>query len=260
MKIASWNVNSVRTRINNILEWLEKENPDIVCLQETKVINESFPNQNFEDLGYNLVINGQKSYNGVATFSKFIIEEKILKIPNFEDDQARYIETVHSIGSEILRVINIYLPNGNPCPGEKYDYKLRWMSALKDHLVSLNIKDEAVILLGDFNVIPENIDTYDPDKWKNDALFLLETRKKFRELISIGFIDSYRSLYPQEKEYSFWDYQRGSWQKNEGIRIDHILASPIAADYIKDIFIDKNERDKEKPSDHAPIIAELLYS
>ena len=123
-----------------------------------------------------------------------------------------------------------------------------------------SIKDEAVILLGDFNVIPENIDAYDPDKWKNDALFLLDTRKRFRELISMGFIDSYRSLYPQEKEYSFWDYQRGSWQKNEGIRIDHILASPIAADYIKDIFIDKNERDKEKPSDHAPIIAELLYS
>ena len=175
MKIASWNVNSVRTRIDNILEWIKKENPDILCLQEIKVVTDSFPREHFEDLGYNLIINGQKSYNGVATLSKFLIEESITEIPNFNDDQARYIETVHSVNSKVIRISNIYLPNGNPYPGDKFDYKLNWMKALKAHLNSLHIKDESFILLGDFNVIPENIDAYDADKWLNDALFTIQT-------------------------------------------------------------------------------------
>jgi len=257
MKIASWNVNSIRSRINNVLDWVSNEKPDIFCIQETKVINESFPKEVFEDMGYNFVVNGQKSYNGVATFSKFIIEEKIIGIPGFDDDQARYVETIHSLGQNVLRVINIYLPNGNPCPGEKYNYKLEWMKALKNHISSLNIKDEAFILLGDFNVIPEDIDVYNPEKWKDDALFLLDTRKQFRELLSLGLTDTFRSFYPERQSYTFWDYQRGAWQKNEGIRIDHILVSPIVADLINDIKIDKEERDKEKPSDHVPIIAEI---
>ena len=257
MKIASWNVNSVRTRIDNILEWIKKETPDILCLQEIKVVTDSFPSEPFEDLGYNLIINGQKSYNGVATLSKFLIEESITEIPNFNDDQARYIETVHSVNSKVIRISNIYLPNGNPYPGDKFDYKLNWMKALKAHLNSLHIKDESFILLGDFNVIPENIDAYDADKWLNDALFTIETRKEFREIISLGLNDMYRAYNPLAKDFTFWDYQRGAWQKNEGIRIDHILASPIAADQITSIIIDKEERDKNKPSDHVPIIAEI---
>ncbi len=257
MKIASWNVNSVRTRIDNILEWIKKENPDILCLQEIKVVTESFPREPFEDLGYNLIISGQKSYNGVATLSKFLIEESITKIPNFDDEQARYIETVHSVNSKVIRISNIYLPNGNPYPGDKFDYKLNWMKALKEHLISLNIKDELFVLLGDFNVIPESIDAYDADKWLNDALFTIETRKEFREIVSLGLNDMYRAYNPLAKDFTFWDYQRGAWQKNEGIRIDHILASPIAADQISNIVIDKEERDKNKPSDHVPIIAEI---
>tara|TARA_Y100001970_G_scaffold53979_1_gene68427 strand:+ start:1654 stop:2433 length:780 start_codon:yes stop_codon:yes gene_type:complete len=257
MKIASWNVNSVRTRIDNILEWIKKEDPDILCLQEIKVITEGFPSQPFEDLGYNLVINGQKSYNGVATLSKPLIEESITKIPNLDDDQARYIETVHSVNSKVIRIANIYLPNGNPYPGDKFDYKLNWMIALKKHLNSLKFRDESFILLGDFNVIPENIDAYDADNWINDALFAIETRKEFREIISLGLNDMYRAYNPQTKDFTFWDYQRGAWQKNEGIRIDHILASPIAADQITNVIIDKEERDKEKPSDHVPIIADV---
>lgn len=257
MKIASWNVNSVRTRIDNIIAWIKKEDPDILCLQEIKVVTEGFPSEPFEDLGYNLVVNGQKSYNGVATLSKCIIEENITKIPNFNDDQARYIETVHSVNSNVIRVSNIYLPNGNPYPGEKFNYKLNWMKALKEHLISLKIKDESFILLGDFNVIPEDIDAYDSEKWINDALFTIETRKEFREILELGLNDMYRAYYPNQKDYTFWDYQRGAWQKNEGIRIDHILASPITADQITNLTIDKEERDKDKPSDHVPIIAEI---
>jgi len=258
MKVASWNVNSVRTRIDNILEWIKKENPDILCLQEIKVVTESFPREPFEDLGYNLIINGQKSYNGVATLSKFLIEESITKIPNFDDDQARYIETVHSVNSKVIRISNIYLPNGNPYPGDKFDYKLNWMKKLKNHLSETLLNEEIFIVLGDFNVIPDDIDTYSPEDWKNDALFKMETRKAYREILSLGFTDSFRQFNQDAENYTFWDYQRGSWQRNKGIRIDHILTSPQASDKMNNVYIDKTVRDKEKPSDHVPIIIELL--
>jgi len=257
MKIATWNVNSVRTRIANILDWIKKENPDILCLQEIKVINDSFPREVFEDLGYNLIINGQKSYNGVATLSKYLIEDSIVKIPLYEDDQARYIETILSVNSQVMRIINIYLPNGNPYPGEKFDYKIEWMRALRNHIKSLNIRDELFILLGDFNVIPEYLDAYDAEKWIDDALFTIQTRKEFRKIVDLGLTDTYRSLYPNARDFTFWDYQRGAWQKNQGIRIDHMLTSPLLIDRVNNIFIDKNERDKNKPSDHVPIVMEV---
>ena len=257
MIISSWNVNSVRARIDNIKSYLLKYKPDILMMQEIKTEDVNFPYDDFSAMDYESHVFGQKSYNGVATLSKCIIEENITKIPNFDDDQARYIETVHSVNSNVIRVSNIYLPNGNPYPGEKFNYKLNWMKALKEHLISLKIKDESFILLGDFNVIPEDIDAYDSEKWINDALFTIETRKEFREILELGLNDMYRAYYPNQKDYTFWDYQRGAWQKNEGIRIDHILASPITADQITNLTIDKEERDKDKPSDHVPIIAEI---
>ena len=169
VKIASWNVNSVRSRIGNILDWLKLENPDILCLQETKVIDKDFPISPFEEIGYNLQIHGQKSYNGVAVLSKYLIEETYRGIPNYNDDQARYIETVHSTDIGMVRLSNIYLPNGNPAPGPKYDYKLEWMKKLKSHLSETLLNEEIFIVLGDFNVIPEEEDVHNPEAWKDDA-------------------------------------------------------------------------------------------
>ena len=257
VKIASWNVNSVRTRISNILNWLKLEKPDILCLQETKVINKDFPLSPFEEIGYNVKIHGQKSYNGVATLSKYIVEETFQGIPDYDDEQARYIETVHSTDIGMIRVSNIYLPNGNPAPGPKYDYKLTWMNKLKNHLQNTLLNEEIFIVLGDFNVIPEDIDTYNPEEWKDDALFKMETRKAYREILSLGFIDSFRQFNQEPENYTFWDYQRGAWQRNKGIRIDHILTSPQASDKTNNVYIDKSLRDKEKPSDHVPIIIDL---
>ena len=258
VKIASWNVNSVRSRINNILDWVKSEKPDILCLQETKVIDNDFPLSHFEEIGYNVKTHGQKSYNGVATLSKFLIEETFKGIPDYNDDQARYLETVHSTDIGMIRVSNIYLPNGNPSPGPKYDYKLNWMSNLKNHLEETLINEEIFIVLGDFNVIPEDIDTHSPDDWKEDALFKIETRKAYRQILSLGFMDSFRQFNQNAENYTFWDYQRGAWQRNNGIRIDHILTSPQASDKINNVFIDKSVRGKEKPSDHVPIIIELF--
>ena len=175
----------------------------------------------------------------------------------YEDDQARYIETIHSVNSQVIRIINIYLPNGNPYPGEKFDYKIEWMKALRNYIKSLNIRDELFLLLGDFNVIPEYLDAYDAEKWINDALFTIQTRKEFRKIIDLGLTDTYRSLYPNTRDFTFWDYQRGAWHKNQGIRIDHMLTSPLLIDRVNDIFIDKNERDKNKPSDHVPVVMEV---
>lgn len=257
VKIATWNVNSVRSRINNILDWLKYEKPDILCIQETKVVDKDFPVSPFEEMGYNVKVHGQKSYNGVAVLSKFLIEETINGIPGYNDDQARYIETVHSTDVGMIRLSNIYLPNGNPVPGIKYEYKLEWMKNLKRHLSETLMNEEIFIVLGDFNVIPSEIDVHNPEAWKDDALFKLETKKAYREILSLGFTDSFRQFNSEEGNYTFWDYQRGAWQKNHGIRIDHILTSPLANDKMKDVYIDKDVRDKEKPSDHVPVIIEL---
>ncbi len=255
VKLASWNVNSIRSRISNVLEWIEIEKPDILCLQETKVINQDFPTSPFEDIGYNIITHGQKSYNGVATLSKFTIEDSIKDLPNYNDNQARYLETTHSISNKMIRVANIYLPNGNPTPGTKYDYKLEWMKSLKNHLGKTLENEEIFVVVGDYNVIPEEIDVFEPEKWLDDALFKVETRKEFRKILALGFTDSFRSLNPEEQQYTFWDYQRGAWQRNNGIRIDHILSSPEADDIISEVYISKDTRDKDKPSDHVPIVS-----
>ena len=257
MKIVSWNVNSVRARIQNIINYIDKNKPDLLLLQEIKTIEENFPTSEFRKKDYECYVNGQKSYNGVATLSKYLIEETFQGIPNYSDEQAMYIETVHSTDIGMIRVSNIYLPNGNPAPGPKYDYKLNWMNKLKNHLHDTLLNEEIFIVLGDFNVIPEDIDTYNPEDWKNDALFKIETRKAYREILSLGFTDSFRQFNQNAENYTFWDYQRGAWQRNKGIRIDHILVSPQAIDRTNNVYIDKSVRDKEKPSDHVPIIIDL---
>jgi len=258
MIIASWNVNSIKARLPNVLDWLKRRSPDIACLQEIKCIDENFPAQDFESLGYNVAVHGQKTYNGVAILSKLPFDEVLPRLPGDESDvQARYLEAVVSTGAGALRVASIYLPNGNPVDSEKYPYKLAWMDRLKAHVGQLREYEEPFVLAGDYNVIPAPEDVHDPQAWAEDALFRLETRAKFYALINTGLTDAYRACSDAAHQYSFWDYQRGAWAKDHGIRIDHLLLSPQAADMLKACEIDKFTRGWERPSDHVPIWAEL---
>lgn len=258
MKIASWNVNSVRARLPNVLEWLKYAAPDVVLLQEIKCADEAFPSLEIGDLGYNCAVHGQKTYNGVAILSKAPIDDVRRGLPGADgDDHARYIEAVvGNAGEKPVRVASIYLPNGNPAPGEKYDYKLRWMTRLIAHARELLDDEEALVLGGDYNAIPENEDVYDPAAWAEDALFRPETRAKFRELLYLGLTDAYRALHA-DHEYTFWDYQGGAWAKDHGLRIDHLLLSAQATDRLTASGIDKGPRAKEKASDHTPVWCEL---
>lgn len=253
-KIATWNVNSVRARLPRVLEWLEEFSPDIALLQEIKVVDEIFPDMEIRDLGYNLAIHGQKTYNGVAILSKSPIEDIRRGLPGQPlDEQARYIEAF-TCG---LRVASIYLPNGNPVPGEKFDYKISWMDRLISHTEDLLKNEEAFVLGGDYNVIPADVDCYDPARWVDDALCQPESRKRFRSLLNLGLTEAFRSLHPEPGCYSYWDYTGGAWQKDFGVRIDHILLSPQASDRLISCDIDKTPRGKEKPSDHTPVWCEI---
>jgi exodeoxyribonuclease-3 len=253
-KIATWNVNSVRARLPRVLEWLKEFSPDVALLQEIKVIDENFPKMEIEDLGYNLAIHGQKTYNGVAILSKSPIEDIRRGLPGETlDEQARYIEGF----TNGLRVASIYLPNGNPVPGEKFDYKLSWMDRLISHAANLLKNDEAFVLGGDYNVIPTDIDCHEPARWVDDALCQPESRRRFRSLLNLGLTEAFRALHPEPGCYSYWDYTGGAWQKDFGIRIDHILLSPQASDRLITCDIDKTPRGKEKPSDHTPVWCEI---
>ena len=254
-RIATWNVNSVRARLPRVLEWLAEAEPDIVLVQEIKATEETFPRLEIEDLGYNIAIRGQKNFNGVAILAKWPIEDVLTELPgDASDEQARYIEAF--VGD--LRVASIYLPNGNPAPGEKFDYKLAWMERLNAHVRDLLTHgDEAIVLGGDYNVIPADEDCYDPPAWQDDALARPESRRLFRALIHLGLTDAFRALNPEPNVYSFWDYQRGAWQKDFGIRIDHLLLSPHAADRLSASGIDKKPRGREKASDHTPVWCEI---
>ncbi len=259
-RIATWNVNGSRARLPRMVEWLTEFSPDIALLQEIKSMEETFPREAIEDLGYNVAIRGQKSFNGVAILAKQPIEDITDDLPGDgvilgggEFEQARYIEAF--VGD--IRVASIYLPNGNPAPGEKYDYKLAWMERLHDHAAQLLTQDEAVVLGGDYNVIPEDEDCHDPAAWVDDALCLPETRSKFRAMMYLGYTDAYRALNSKPHQYSFWDYQRGAWQKDFGVRIDHLLLSPQATDRLTGSGIDKTPRGLEKASDHTPVWCEL---
>ncbi len=258
MIIASWNVNSIKVRLPNVLDWLKQRNPDIACLQEIKCIDANFPAQAFEELGYNVAVHGQKTYNGVAILSKLPFDEVQTRLPGDEDDgQARYLEVVVPAAAGVLRVASIYLPNGNPVESEKYSYKLDWMERLRAHIGKLLAYEEPFVLAGDYNVIPAPEDVYDPQAWAGDALFRLETREKFYAMINMGLTDAFRACSDQAHQYTFWDYQRGAWARDHGLRIDHLLLSPQAADKLKGCEIDKQVRGGERPSDHVPIWLEM---
>jgi exodeoxyribonuclease-3 len=251
MRIATWNVNSIRQRLDSMQAWLAERQPDIVCLQEIKCVDEAFPREPFEALGYNVAVHGQKTFNGVALLSKLPFDEVAPGlIGDSGDVQARFLEAVVSTKTGVVRVVSLYLPNGNPAPGDKYNYKLNWM----DRLIAFSHErlklEEPLVLAGDYNVIPAAADARRPAAWVNDALFLPQTREKFRSLINLGLTDD-------PELYSFWDYQAGSWQKNDGIRIDHLLLSPQAADRLIDAGIDKHVRAWDKPSDHVPVWIDL---
>ncbi len=258
MKIASWNINGIKARLDTAKTWLAAASPDIACLQEIKCVDEAFPREEFEALGYNVAVHGQKGFNGVALLSKLPFDEVAPKLAgDAEDVQARYLEAVVSMPSGVLRVVNIYLPNGNPVGTEKFAYKLAWMSRLKARIETLLTLEEPLIIAGDFNVIPAPEDVYDPDAWMNDALFRPESRAHFRALVNLGLTDAFRACHDEPNRYTFWDYQAGAWQKNRGLRIDHLLLSPQAADVLVTCEIDPGPRAWEKPSDHVPIWLEL---
>jgi exodeoxyribonuclease-3 len=248
--IATWNVNSIRARLPRVTEWLAEASPDICLLQELKVVDDNFPSTEIEDLGYNCAVHGQKTYNGVAILSKHPIEDVTRGLPGDDgDDHARYIEAF----TGGWRVASIYLPNGNPAPGDKFDYKLRWMDRLYEHAARLTALDEPFVLGGDYNVCPTDGDVYDPEGWADDALCRPESRNRYRAVLNLGLTDAFRALHPEPGLYSYWDYTGGAWQKGFGLRIDHLLLSPAAADRLTASDIDRKPRGREKPSDHTPV-------
>ncbi|WP_373504482.1 exodeoxyribonuclease III [Aestuariivirga sp.] len=259
MKIATWNVNSVKARLDNAIAWLKDANPDIVCLQELKCEDQAFPAQAFEEFGYNVLTYGQKTYNGVAILSKMKGEDVRRGLPGEpEDTQARYLEAVFSSGARSVRIASIYLPNGNPPDTDKFAYKLRWMDRLQAHVKDLLTLEEPLVLAGDYNVIPTSLDARFPEAWVTDALFRPESRAKFRSLVNLGLTDAIRQVHGDKPDlYTFWDYQAGAWQRNNGIRIDHLLLSPQAADLLVTARIDREVRTQERPSDHVPVVIEL---
>jgi exodeoxyribonuclease-3 len=258
MRIATWNINGIKARLETVKTWLRSASPDIACFQEIKSIDEGFPSEVFEELGYNVAVHGQKGFNGVALLSKLPFDEVVRGLPGDPDDlQARYMEGVVSVPSGVVRVVNIYLPNGNPVDSEKYPYKLSWMERLKLRVEELMTYEEPFIVAGDYNVIPTPEDVYDPKAWLSDALFLQETRARFQSLLNLGLTDAFRACHDEPHQFTFWDYQAGAWQKNHGIRIDHLLLSPQAADMLVSCDIDAEPRGWEKPSDHVPVVMEL---
>ena len=257
MKIATWNVNSVNARLPTVLEVLKTCDADVWCLQEIKCVDEKFPREELEGAGFNCAVFGQKTYNGVAILSKFPISDEVRHLPGEpEDEQSRYLEALIE-SPRPMRVASVYLPNGNPRPGEKYDYKLRWMDRLNDRAAALLKDEEATVLAGDFNCIPRDEDCWDPRAWAEDALAYQTTRERFRKLQWLGYTDAFMARDGRIQKYTFWDYQAGAWQKDDGIRIDHLLLSPQAADRMTGSGIDRFTRAWEKPSDHVPAWVEL---
>jgi len=258
MKIATWNINGIKARIDTLQEWLKQASPDVAVLQEIKSLDENFPREVFENLGYNVETHGQKSFNGVAIFSKHPLEDVTRGLPGDPDDeQARWIEATVCGDNSAVRLGGLYLPNGNPTPGPKYDYKLAWMERLHTRAAEMLALEEPAILLGDYNVIPQPEDAAKPEAWTEDALYRPQTRAAFRQLMAQGWTDGVRAFTPSSERFTFWDYQAGAWQKNNGIRIDHLLLSPQAADRVTAVGIDRDVRDWDKPSDHVPVWCEI---
>ncbi|MBC7153832.1 MAG: exodeoxyribonuclease III [Rhodobacteraceae bacterium] len=257
MRIATFNINGVKARLPALLDWLRTSGPDVALLQEIKSVDAAFPHEAFADLGYNIETHGQKGFNGVAILSKYPLEDVVRGLPgDAGDEQARWIEAT-VVGARAVRVCGLYLPNGNPAPGPKYNYKLAWMDRLEARARDLLASEEPVVMAGDYNVIPQPEDAARPEAWREDALFLPETRAAFRRLLYLGFTDAFRATTPGPGHYTFWDYQAGAWEKNNGIRIDHALLSPQAADLLLSCRIEAAMRAGEKPSDHVPVWVEL---
>ncbi|ANB34920.1 exodeoxyribonuclease-3 [Rhodovulum sulfidophilum] len=253
MQIATFNINGVKARLQTVLDWLDAAAPDVALLQEIKSVDEAFPRAPFEDRGYNLETHGQKGFNGVAILSKYPLEDVRRGLPgDDEDSQARWIEAT-VIDKRAVRLCGLYLPNGNPAPGPKYDYKLAWMARLEARARELLATEEPLVLAGDYNVIPQDEDAARPEAWARDALALPETRAAFRRLLNLGFTEAFRAREQGPGHYSFWDYQAGAWNRNDGIRIDHMLLSPQAADLMTGCRIETELRAGEKPSDHVPV-------
>lgn len=257
MRIATFNINGIKARLPVVLDWLREAGPDVALLQEIKSSDDAFPREAIEDLGYAIETHGQKGFNGVAILSRLPVEDVIRGLPGDEDDaQARWIEA-SVIGARAVRVAALYLPNGNPAPGPRYDYKIAWLGRLRDRAAALLATEEPVVLAGDYNVIPQREDAARPEAWAADALFLPESRAAFRRIVHLGYTDAFRAVEAGPGHYSFWDYQAGAWERGNGIRIDHALLSPQAADMLSGCRIEAELRGRDKPSDHVPLWVEL---
>jgi len=258
MRIATWNINGVKARLDNLLHWLSDAAPDVVCLQETKCVDEAFPLLEIGGLGYNAAIHGQKGFNGVALLSKRPMDDLQRGLPGSQgDDQARFVAALIPTDDGAVRVVSCYMPNGNPIGSAKFTYKLDWLKRLEDWTRSELDHEGRLVVAGDFNIIPEPIDAKNPDAWVGDALYQPEARGAFRRLAALGLTDAVRAVADKGDIYTFWDYQAGAWQKNHGIRIDHVMLSPEAADRLVQAGVDKHTRAWERPSDHVPVWIEL---
>ncbi len=258
MKIATFNINGIKARLQALTDWLEEARPDVALLQEIKSTDENFPAAHFEGLGYHVAAHGQKSFNGVAILSKPEMADIRRGLPGDEaDEQARWIEATVQGAQGPLRICGLYLPNGNPVPGPKFDYKLAWMDRLHDRAQELLAAEAPALMAGDYNVIPQDKDARNPEAWTDDALAQPESRAAFRRILNLGFTDAVRACHPRADIYTFWDYQAGAWNRDHGIRIDHVLLTPQAADRLTDCGIDRDLRGGDKPSDHVPVWVEL---
>jgi exodeoxyribonuclease-3 len=253
MKIATFNINGIKARLEALTDWLNEARPEVACLQEIKSLDETFPRAHFEAMGYTVETHGQKGFNGVAILSKLPLEDVTRGLPGDDTDaQARWIEAT-VVGSKRVRVAGLYLPNGNPAPGPKYDYKLAWMARMEAHVSALLAQEMPMVFCGDYNVIPQPEDAAKPENWTTDALFLPQSRAACRRLQALGLTEAFRARNQKPGQYSFWDFQAGAWERNNGIRIDHHLLTPQAADLLMDCQIDKAVRGRERPSDHVPV-------
>ena len=253
MKLATFNINGIKARVDALPAWLVTAAPDVVCLQEIKSVNDAFPREVFEAMGYRVETHGQKGFNGVAILSKLPLTDIRRGLPGDEtDEQARWIEAVVT-GARPLRICGLYLPNGNPAPGPKYDYKLAWMARMETRVRDLLAAEEPFVCLGDYNVIPQALDAAKPENWVTDALYLPASRQAYRRMLHLGLTEAIRIRDASPGVYTFWDYQAVAWERNNGIRIDHLLLSPQAADRLEDAGIDKAVRGGDKPSDHVPV-------
>ena len=258
MKIATFNINGIKARTQALLDWLAEAQPDVACLQEIKSVDEAFPREPFEALGYHVETHGMKAFNGVAILSKLPLEDVTRRLPGDDgDEQARWIEATVMGPKRPVRVCGLYLPNGNPTPGPKYEYKLAWMDRMLTRTRTLLGDEQPLVLCGDYNIIPQAEDAANPQNWLTDALYLPASRAAYQRLLNLGLTDAIRAQNPAPGTYTFWDFQAGAWERNNGIRIDHLLLSPQAADLLQASGIDKAVRGRDRPSDHVPVWIDL---